>query len=160
MDTPHHAQRTSRLLLGYVLVLVASAIAVAIVLYQLGYSLGNTWVLAALCLAAAITERASVRVSGTTELSISPVLTLFAAVLFGPLAGGVVGAASELGDAEIFGDSRHGRSVHLKWLTYSSTRFLAGAAMGLTAQAILDTTQSTVGLFAATVAASAVGSRR
>ena len=157
MDTPHHAQKTNRLLLAYVLVLVFSAVAVAVVLYQLGYSLGNTWVLAALCLAAAITERASVRVSGTTELSISPVLTLFAAVLFGPLAGGVVGAASELGDAEIFGDSRQGRSVHLKWLTYSSTRFLAGAAMGLTAQVILDNTQSTVGLFAATVAASAVG---
>ena len=118
MDTPHHAQKTSRLLLAYVLALVFSAVGVAVLLYQLGYSLGNPWVLAALCLAAAITERASVRVSGTTELSISPVLTLFAAVLFGPLAGGVVGAASELGDAELFGRIRHGRSVHLKWLTY------------------------------------------
>ena len=123
--------RSSRLLVGYVLGLAGCALVVAVVLHQLEYSLGNPWVLAALSLAAAITERASVRVSGTTELSISPVLTLFAAVLFGPLAGGLVGAASELGDAEIFGESRPGRSVHLKWLTYSSTRFLVGAAMGL-----------------------------
>ena len=149
--------RSSRLLVGYVLALAGSAVVVAVVLHQVGYSLGNIWVLAALCLAAAITERASVRVSGTTELSISPVLTLFAAVLFGPLAGGVVGAASELGDGEIFGASRPGRSVHLKWLTYSSTRFMAGAAMGLTAEAVQGRVDSTVGLFAATVAASAVG---
>jgi len=150
-------QRSSRLLVGYVVGLAGCALVVAVVLRHLDYSLGNTWVLVALCLAAAITERASVRVSGTTELSISPVLTLFAAVLFGPLAGGVVGAASELGDAEILRESRPGRSVHLKWLTYSSTRFLVGAAMGLTAQAVQDRVDSTVGLFAATVAASAVG---
>ena len=31
---------------------------------------------------------------------------------------------------ELFGDRRQGRSLHLKWMTYSSTRFLAGAAMG------------------------------
>ena len=54
-----------------------------------------------LAVAAAIAERGSVRFTDTTELSISPVLMLFAAVLFGPLAGGLVGAASELGDSEL-----------------------------------------------------------
>ena len=149
--------RSSRLLVGYVLALAGSAVVVAVVLHQVGYTLGNIWVLAALCLAAAITERASVRVSGTTELSISPVLTLFAAVLFGPLAGGVVGAASELGDGEIFRSSRQGRSVHLKWLTYSSTRFMAGAAMGSTAAALQGRARFHRWALRRHVAASAVG---
>ena len=42
-------------------------------------------------------------------------------------------------------------------MTYTSSRFIAGAAMGLTAQAVQDRVDSTVGLFAATIAASAVG---
>jgi len=148
---------TNRLLVAYVLALTAAAVTAAVVLDHQDYTLGSGWVLVALCLAGAITERTSVRVSGTTELSISPVLTLFAAVLFGPLAGGVVGAASELGDSELFGESRRGRSLHLKLLTYSSTRFMAGAAMGLTAEAVQDRVGSTIGLFAATIAASVVG---
>ena len=145
------------LLAGYVALLAACAAIVAVTLKQFDYSLGNGWVLVALCVACALTERSSVRVGGTTELSISPVLTLFAAVLFGPLAGGVVGAASMLGDAELFSESRRGRSVHLKWLTYSSTRFMAGAAMGLVADAVQGRMNSTIGLFTATIAASVVG---
>lgn len=148
---------TNPLLLGYVALLTSCAGAVAVALSQYSYSLGNGWVLIALCVASALTERTSVRIGGTTELSISPVLTLFAAVLFGPLAGGVVGAASMLGDSELFGESGRGRSVHLKWLTYSSTRFMAGAAMGLTAEAVLGRMDSTIGLFTATIAASVVG---
>ena len=68
-----------------------------------------------------------------------------------------MGAASELGDAELFKESRQGRSLHLKWLTYTSSRFIAGAAMGLTAAAVQDRLDSTLGLFIATIAASAVG---
>jgi HD-GYP domain-containing protein (c-di-GMP phosphodiesterase class II) len=145
------------LLPGYVLCLTLLALITGLTLAWVGYTAGNPWVLAALCIAAALTDRASVRFSETTDLTISPVLTLFAAVLFGPLAGGVVGAASELGDSEFFGESRQGRSLHLKWLTYTSTRFMAGAAMGLTAEAVRGHADSTFGLFAATIAASVVG---
>ena len=49
------------------------------------HELGNPWVLLALALAAVLADRASVRLTDTTELTISPVLTLFAAVLLGPL---------------------------------------------------------------------------
>jgi HD-GYP domain-containing protein (c-di-GMP phosphodiesterase class II) len=145
------------MLVAYVLGLTGSALLTAFFLIQLGYSLGNDWVVISLCLAAVLAERASVRLTDTTELSISPVLTLFAAVLFGPLAGGVVGAASELGDSELFQDSRHGRSLHLKWLTYTSSRFMSGAAMGLTADAVQARIGGTAGLFVATLIASAVG---
>ncbi len=122
-----------------------------------GYRVGNVWVLIAICITAAIADRASVRVSDALELSISPVLTLFAAVLFGPLAGGLVGASSELGDAELFNRHEGGRSPHLKWLTYTSTRFVTGAAMGLTAEAVRGRVDGTAGLVVATVAASAIG---
>src|SRR5439155_825487 len=50
--------------------------------------------------------------------------TLFAAVVFGPLAAMVVAAASMLG---AFG------SPYLKWATYTSARSLTGAATGLAA---------------------------
>ena len=146
-----------RLLGVYVLGICALAVLTAAGLAYFGYPLGDWRVIVALAAASAVADRASVRLTDTTELTISPVLTLFAAVLFGPLAGGLVGAASELGDSELFAGSRPGRSIHLKWLTYTSTRFISGAAMGLTAMAVLDRTESTVGLFAATIAASAVG---
>jgi hypothetical protein len=149
--------RSRWLLPGYVFLLTLCAVGVGLALVLAGYTPGNWLVLFALSVAAALTDRASVRFSETTDLTISPVLTLFAAVLFGPLAGGVVGAASELGDSEFFSESRTGRSLHLKWLTYTSTRFLAGAAMGLTAEAVRDRYDSTLGLFAATIAASVVG---
>lgn len=151
----HHGHPT-RLLIGYVLGLTAAALLTGYILIEFGFTLGNGWVVIALCLAAAVAERASVRLTDTTELSISPVLTLFAAVLFGPLAGGIVGAASEIGDSELFQD-KHGRSLHLKWLTYTSSRFMAGAAMGLTAGAVQDRIGGTGGLFVATITASAVG---
>jgi putative nucleotidyltransferase with HDIG domain len=122
-----------------------------------GYSAGNLWVLLALCVGAALAERASVRLSDTLELSISPVLTLFAAVLFGPLAGGVVGAASELGDAEFFHEGHEGRSRLLKGATYSSTRFLTGVAMGLVADAVRDEMSGSTGLVVATIVASVFG---
>jgi len=154
---PETTQPSARRLKGYVLALSATAIGAGVALALLGNEVGNVWVLVAICITAAVADRASVRVSDALELSISPVLTLFAAVLFGPLAGGLVGAASELGDAELFSHQQGGRAPHLKWLTYTSTRFMTGAAMGLTAEAVQDRLAGTAGLVVATVAASAVG---
>jgi len=144
-------------LLAYSVGLGGLAVAIGAALVLFGAAIGNPWVVIALCVAAVVTDRASVRLSDTTDLTVSPVVTLFAAVLFGPLAGGLVGAASELGDGELFHRSTNNRSPRLKWLTYTSTRFISGALMGLTAQAILAQSASTVGLFLATIAASAVG---
>jgi HD-GYP domain-containing protein (c-di-GMP phosphodiesterase class II) len=154
---PETSQPSARRLQGYVLALTATAVGVGATLALVGYRVGNVWVLIAICITAAVADRASVRVSDALELSISPVLTLFAAVLFGPLAGGLVGAASEMGDAELFSRHERGRSPHLKWLTYTSTRFMTGAAMGLTAEAVRGRMDGTAGLVVATVVASAVG---
>ena len=84
--------------------------------------------------------------------------TLFAAVLFGPLAAGVVGAASMLGDPELISHRDPDRAPRLKWASYTSTRFIGGAAMGITAQEVLDAVPSTLGgLIAATLIGAVVG---
>ncbi|MGE5691457.1 MAG: HD-GYP domain-containing protein [Pseudomonadota bacterium] len=59
---------------------------------------------------------------------------VFAAILFGPLAALVVGAASNLSD---LGDRSTDRPV-LKWLTYTSTRAITGAYTGTIALAIRE----------------------
>ena len=103
-----------------------------------GETIGDPWIVLMLAVASAVAERGSVWFTDTTELSIAPVLMLFAAVLFGPLAGGIVGAASELGDTELLDHGSPGRAPRLKWLSYTSTRFLMGAAAGGVAMATLS----------------------
>lgn len=145
-------------LLQYVagLTVLASLLLLGLVLS--GVSVGNPWIVLVLAAAAAMAERGSVRLTETTELSISPVLMLFAAVLFGPLAGGLVGAASELGDKEVFRRPQPGRSPRLKGLTYTSTRFIAGAATGGVALAMRNVSPDGFeGIVLATLAGSITG---
>src|SRR5262245_25839662 len=122
----------------YVAALMATATVIAVALIVTGEPVGNPWIVLLLGIAAAVAERGSVQFTATTELSIAPVLMLFAAVLFGPLAGGIVGAASELGDGELLHRGSPGRSPRLKWLTYTSTRFMVGAATGGVAMFVLS----------------------
>ncbi len=77
---------------GYAAVLALTSITVAAVLTALNYGLGDRWTVAALCVIAAISERGLVRLTTTTSQSISILPTLFAAVLFGPLAAMLVAA--------------------------------------------------------------------
>jgi putative nucleotidyltransferase with HDIG domain len=110
---------------AYAAILAACAVVMAALLVVLGYDIGNPWTVAALCVIAAISERGLVRLTSTTSQSISILPTLFAAVLFGPLAGMLVGAASLAG--EIL------QPPHLKWVTYTSSRAISGALTGLSA---------------------------
>ena len=154
----HHPQRRT---LAYVSALIASATLVATALLVSGYTLEEPFTVLALAVAAAIAERISVRfavaqrgLTRTEEQSISLLPTLFAAVLFGPLAGGAVGAASMLGDPELIAPRDPDRAPRLKWATYTSTRFIGGVAMGFAAQATLAAVPSEFGKL---VAASLVG---
>ena len=131
-----------RTLIAYSLGLGVLAVAVGLALLAFGATLGNPWVVVALCAAAVLTDRASVRLSETTDLT---------AISSGDaLRGGPVRAACgrsrwcrvEFGDAELLRRSGTNRAPALRWLTYTSTRFISGAAMGLTAQAILDRADS------------------
>jgi len=136
-----HPQRQT---LIYVCALACAAGLTAVALTSTGYTLGSPVTVLLLCLAGAAAERISIRfavtqrgLTSTEEHSISQVPTLFAAVLFGPLAAAVVGAASMLGDPELVSRRNRDRAPRLKWATYTSTRFISGAVMGFTAQAAL-----------------------
>jgi putative nucleotidyltransferase with HDIG domain len=112
----------------YTGVLAVLAVTTLVALVALGLSVGNVWVIVVLAAAAIVAERGSVRLSETVEVSISLVPTLFAAVLFGPLAAALVAAASNLLDLR-----GGGPNPLLKWMTYTSTRTLTGAGCGFAA---------------------------
>jgi putative nucleotidyltransferase with HDIG domain len=142
----------------YVGVLITLAIAAAAALIVSGHTLVAPIAVIALGVTAAIAERSSVYVTRAIELSISVLPTLIAAVLFGPLAAGVVGAASMLGDPELISHGSPERAPRLKWASYTSTRFLGGAAMGIAAQSVLDAVPSTLGgLITATLVGALIG---
>ena len=83
--------------------------------------------------------------------------TLIAAVAFGPLEAALVAAATMLGDPELVSREPE-RAPRLKWATYTSARFIGGAAMGLAAQATLAMVGSEFGgLIAATLVSALVG---
>ncbi len=126
---------------------VGAGLLTATGLILLGFGLGNVWSFLALCVVAAIAERASVRITSTTEESISLLPTLFAAVLFGPLAAAAVGAASMVLQL---------RSPYLAWGLYTSSRAITGAITGLVAQAALSLPMSHVGTIAVATATGAV----
>ena len=136
---------------AYVGTLITAAVLVAIALLYSGYGLEAPITVLALASAAAVLERTSVRLTKSIELSTSALPTLLAAVLLGPLAAAFVGAASMLGDPELISRNAN-RAPRLKWATYTSTRFIGGAATGLAAQATLATVPSQFGgIIAATL---------
>ncbi len=137
---------------GYVILLAAGAVTAVLVLEALGLSPGNPWVMVCLAVAAIVAERGSVRLTDTMEVSISLVPTLFAAVLFGPLAAALVAAASNLLDLR-----GGGPNPYLKWATYTSTRTLTGVATGLVAVSARDALgDGLAGIVVATAAAAVV----
>ena len=123
-----------RILTGYVALLAAGAIGLCATLIAAGYRLESPLVVLCLAIATAVSERWSVRVSATTELTVYLLPTVFAAVVFGPLAAGIVAAASMLGDTEIFRHGSRDRAPVLKWINYTAASFITGALAGLTAQ--------------------------
>jgi HD-GYP domain-containing protein (c-di-GMP phosphodiesterase class II) len=141
----------------YVIAVVCAAMLTATILIAAGYRFEAPLVVFALAAAAAVAERSSVRITRTTELSLSVLPALFAAVLFGPLEAAVVGAASMLGDPELV-SRQSDRAPRLKWAVYTSTRFITGALTGLAAQAtILLVPSDFGGLIVATLVGAVVG---
>lgn len=123
-----------------------------------GYDLGDSlWAVIALVVINAVAERSGVWLTRTTQMSIALLPTLFAAVLFGPLAAGVVNAASMLGDPDLLSRSDPDRAPRQKLASYASSRFITGAIAGLVAQAILTSSSFKFGtLLVATLVAAFV----
>jgi putative nucleotidyltransferase with HDIG domain len=131
----------------FVAAVVGAGFIVIAALASAGGSVGNAWSVLALCLIAAIAEKGSIRVTNTTQESISLLPTLFAAVLFGPLAAAAVGAASMVSQF---------RSPYLAWAVYTSSRSITGAIAGLVALAALALPLSGIGAIAVATAAGAI----
>jgi HD domain len=149
-----HPQRRT---VVYVAALTLTALATAATLLGAGYTLESPVTVFVLAAVAAVAERVSIRLTKNLEQSISALPRLLAAVLFGPLAAAVVGGISMLGDPELTSRSNPDRAPRLKWATYTSTRFISGAVIGLVAQATVAVVPSTFGgLIAATLVGAVV----
>jgi HD-GYP domain-containing protein (c-di-GMP phosphodiesterase class II) len=143
--------------IAYVIALAIAAVATGAALIGAGYTLESPLTVLVLALVAAIAERVSIRLTKNLEQSISALPRLLAAVLFGPLAAALVGGVSMLGDPELTAVRNTDRAPRLKWATYTSTRFISGAVIGLAAQATIALVPSTFGsLIAATLVGAVV----
>jgi putative nucleotidyltransferase with HDIG domain len=139
-------------LIGYAAGLSFGAVLLGTGLAVGGGRVGDPATMACLALVAVVAERASVRLSATLEISISLLPTLFAAVLYGPLAGVLIGAASNLLDLT----SRDTQWRSLKWATYTATRAITGAAAGSVALLMGGATDGSVGTIVAATAVAAL----
>ncbi len=111
----------------FAMTLVATAGGLAGGLVLAGASLGPPVAVLALSALAFLAERKSVQFSATVELSVSFLPLVFAAVVFGPLAAMAVGAVSLLTEF---------RRPYARWVVWTASRALVGAAAGLAGWAI------------------------
>jgi putative nucleotidyltransferase with HDIG domain len=87
------------------------------------------WIVIGLAGIAFLAERQSVRVTSHTQMSVSVLPILFAAVLYGPIAGMLVGSVALLAD---FG------APYVRWLVWTSQRALSAGLAGLAASALVQ----------------------
>ena len=123
-----------------------TAILAVLVLTLGGTVHGPWWAVLALALTALFGERQSVKVGSNTEMSVSVLPILFAAVVAGPLAAMIVGACALLGDF---------RRPYLKWFVWTLQRAIAGGLAGSVA-AGLGTHSGRLGPVLGAVAAAAL----
>ena len=141
--TPLRSAAPLRVLL-WAAFLSCGAVGLAVALILDGWRLGNPYAVVALAVVAAVAEAGRVRLTSTLEQSISLVPTLFAAVMFGPLASMFVSAASFSVDL---------RPPYMKWWTYTSSRAITGGLAGL---AVVEIPASGENTFASYVLATVV----
>jgi putative nucleotidyltransferase with HDIG domain len=113
------------------LALVAAAICVALLLS--GHRVDQPIPLLMLVVLAIVAEQQSIRLSAAVEVSIASLVSIFAAVVLGPLSGAVVGVAGML----VHLLRRDSDQAVLRWATWTSIRVIATACAGLAAAAIL-----------------------
>jgi putative nucleotidyltransferase with HDIG domain len=132
----------------YAAALVVLNVVLAGTLMASGVDLGGpVWVVVALGLVALLAEKQSVHISAHTQVSISALPILFAAVVQGPLAAMVVGACALLGD---FG------RPYTRWLVWTASRSLVAGLAGLVAFAVVSDSSSFAGLLLAVALAAIV----
>lgn len=135
--------------------LIVGAGAMCAGLLSAGYRLHHLLPVLVLALLAVGAEHQGIGLTPQLEVSVSSLVCVFAAVVFGPLAGVLVGAAGILADLP----RRDVAQPVLRWTTWTSIRIIVAGAAGLAAVAVLGELNSGfLGLFAAVTAALAVES--
>jgi HD domain-containing protein len=117
----------------------------------LGYRLESPTAVVLLALTALLAEAQSVQLTPTFELSVGALTIIFAAVLFGPMAAVVVGAAGLLVDLR----RRDAEQHFLRWVVWTSSRVLVAGVAGLAAAMVGGGGSPTLGRLLAAVAAAA-----
>jgi putative nucleotidyltransferase with HDIG domain len=102
--------------------LVCAAIPTAVALVLHGYRIDHPWMVIGLAIVAAVAQRQGVAVTERLQVSVALLPHLIAAAVYGPLAGFVTGAISELPDV---------RRAPLRGAVYTPIRALIGAVTGL-----------------------------
>ena len=140
-----HAGPEPLLLYAFVLGALAFGLVAGILLTGIRFE-GPLWQLAILAAVALVAERQPVRITPNTEITVSVLPMLFAAVVYGPLDAIAVGTVGLLADF---------RAPYVRWLIWTSTRALAGGLAGLAVIALLPA-DPTIGalIFVVAVAAS------
>jgi putative nucleotidyltransferase with HDIG domain len=145
----------ARPLEAWVFALVAAALSTCIGLITAGYGVGQPIAVAVLAVVALGAEHESISLTPSAEVSVASLVCVFATVLFGPLAGVLVGAAGLLADLP----RRDVAQPILRWATWTSIRVIAAAAAGLSAAAVMrHAGHDFLGLFAGVATAFTVES--
>jgi putative nucleotidyltransferase with HDIG domain len=135
-------------LLGYAITLATLATGLVAGLLVAGIRLeGPVWELAILVAVAIVAERQPVRITSNTEITVSVLPMLFAAVVYGPLEAVLVGALGLIADF---------RQPYVRWLIWTSGRVLAGGLAGIAVLELLPAAPKVGELAVAVVAAAAI----
>ena len=126
--------------------LALATTALALILIERSPSLGGPlWIILSLAVVALLAERQSVHITANTQMSVSALPILFAAVVYGPLAAMLIAALAHLGDA--------GRPF-TRWAIWTSSRSLTAGMAGVCAAVLLSQDSSFGGVLLAVAAAS------
>jgi putative nucleotidyltransferase with HDIG domain len=137
-----------QVLVVYAFSLAALACTLVAVLLAAGVRLeGPVWQLAILAAVAVVAERQPVRITPNTEITVSVLPMLFAAVVYGPLDAIVVGAVGLVADL---------RAPYVRWLIWTATRALAGGLAGVMIIALLPQGAAVGELILAVLGAAAI----
>jgi putative nucleotidyltransferase with HDIG domain len=138
----------SRRVEAYAVCLAAGALVTwVVVINRLGPPEAAWWIVALLAGVAFLAERQCVSIGANTEMSISVLPILFAAVVFGPVAAMVVSSCSLLGEFA---------RPYTRWAVWTSSRALIAAFAGLSVVGFVDKADSFGGVLVSVAVAATV----
>jgi putative nucleotidyltransferase with HDIG domain len=105
-----------------------------IALIATGHGVNDPWAVLVLSVVAVAAERECIRLGPNLEVSVAPLAYVFAAVVFGPLAGIAVAAAGLLADLP----RRDTDQPVLRWATWTAIRVIVAGSAGLAALGMLN----------------------